>query len=38
VSYVDTLLSLDPGEKDVAVKRKKATASMAVKSMRTVKK
>jgi hypothetical protein len=29
VSYIDTLLSLDPGEKDVAVKRKKATASKA---------
>jgi hypothetical protein len=38
VSYVDTLLSLDPGEKEVAVKRKKATASKAGKSTRTVKK
>jgi hypothetical protein len=38
VSYVDTLVSLDPGEKDVAVKRKKATPSKVVKSTRTVKK
>jgi hypothetical protein len=38
VSYVDTLLSLEPGEKDVAVKRKKAPASKAVKPTRTVKK
>jgi hypothetical protein len=38
VSYVDTLVSLDPGEKDVAVKRKKATPSKAVKSTKTVKK
>jgi hypothetical protein len=38
VSYVDTLIFLDPGEKDVAVKRKKATASKGVKAMRTVKK
>jgi hypothetical protein len=38
VSYVDTLLYLDPGEKDVAVKRKKATPSKAVKATRTVKK
>jgi hypothetical protein len=38
VSYVDTLLSLDPGDKGVAVKRKKATSSKAVKPTRTVKK
>jgi hypothetical protein len=38
VSYVDTLLFLDPGEKEVAVKRKKATASKVGKSTRTVKK
>jgi hypothetical protein len=38
VSYVDTLLYLDPGEKDVAVKRKKATASKVGKATRTVKK
>jgi hypothetical protein len=38
VSYVDTLLALDPGEKDVAVKRKKATSSKAVKSTRMMKK
>jgi hypothetical protein len=29
VSYVDTLLALDPGEKDVPVKRKKAPAKAA---------
>jgi hypothetical protein len=38
VSYVDTLLSLDPGEKEAVVKRKKATASKGVKVTRTVKK
>ena len=38
VSYVDTLLSLDPGEKDVPVKRKKAPAAKAVKPTRTMKK
>ena len=38
VSYVDTLLFLDPGEKDVAVKRKKATALKVGKATRTVKK
>jgi hypothetical protein len=38
VSYVDTLLFLDPGEKDVAVKRKKATASKAVKPTKRVQK
>jgi hypothetical protein len=38
VSYVDTLLSLDSGEKEVAVKRKKATASKVGKATRTVKK
>jgi hypothetical protein len=38
VSYVDTLVSLDPGEKEVAVKRKKATASKVGKTTRTVKK
>ena len=38
VSYVDTLLFLDTGEKDVAVKRKKATAPKGVKATRAVKK
>jgi hypothetical protein len=38
VSYVDTLLSLDPGEKDVGVKRKRATPLKAVKPTRTMKK
>jgi hypothetical protein len=38
VSYVDTLVSLDPGEKEVAVKRKKATPLKAVKATRTMKK
>jgi hypothetical protein len=38
VSYVDTLVSLDPGEKDVVVKRKKGAPSKAVKSTRMMKK
>jgi hypothetical protein len=38
VSYVDTLLFLDPGEQEVAVKRKKAPASKAGKATRTAKK
>lgn len=38
VSYVDTLRSLDPGEKDVPVKRKKATPAKAVKQMKAMKK
>jgi hypothetical protein len=38
VSYVDTLVSLDPGEKDVAVKRKKAPTSKVGKSTRPMKK
>jgi hypothetical protein len=37
VSYVDTLLSLDPGEKEVPVKRKKAPAK-AAKPTKTTKK
>jgi hypothetical protein len=36
--YVDTLVSLEPGEKEVAVKRKKATASKVGKATRAVKK
>jgi len=38
VSYVDTLLALDPGEKDVPVKRKKAVPAKAGKPNRTMKK
>jgi hypothetical protein len=38
VSYVDTLLFLDPGEKDVPVKRKKALPAKAAKPPRTMKK
>lgn len=38
VSYVDTLLSLDPGEKDLPIKRKKAVPAKAAKPTRTVKK
>jgi hypothetical protein len=38
VSYVDTLVSLDPGEKDMGGKRKKATAAKTGKATRTVKK
>jgi hypothetical protein len=37
VSYVDTLRSLDPGEKNVPVKRKKAQPAKADKPMRTMK-
>jgi hypothetical protein len=38
VSYVDTLLVLDPGEKDLPVKRKKALSAKAAKAPRTMKK
>ena len=38
VSYVDTLLSLDPGEKIAPVKRKKAQPVTAAKPTRTIKK
>lgn len=38
VSYVDTLLSLDPGEKDVPVKRKKALPAKAEKPTRAKRK
>jgi hypothetical protein len=38
VSYVDTLLFLDPGEKDVPVKRKKPAPAKAAKPTKTVKK
>lgn len=38
VSYVDTLLFLHPGEKDVPVKRKKALPAKAAKPPRTTKK
>jgi len=38
VSYVDTLLSLDPGEKDVPVKRKKAPPAKAPKPTKATKK
>ncbi|WP_299815756.1 DUF2894 domain-containing protein, partial [Tardiphaga sp.] len=38
VSYVDTLLCLDTGEKDVGGKRKKVTPLKAAKSTRTMKK
>jgi hypothetical protein len=38
VSYVDTLLFLDPGEMDVPVKRKKAVPSKAAKPTKTIKK
>ena len=38
VSYVDTLLALDPGEKDVPVKRKKALPAKAAKPTKTTKK
>ena len=38
VSYVDTLLFLDTGEKETGVKRKKAAPSKAVKPTRMVKK
>ena len=38
VSYVDTLLFLDTGEKDVAVKRKKATPSKTAKATKTIEK
>lgn len=38
VSYVDTLLALDPGEKEVVVKRKKAPPAKAGKPTRAAKK
>ncbi|WP_181372961.1 DUF2894 domain-containing protein [Massilia glaciei] len=38
VSYVDALLLLDPGEKDVPVKRKKAPPAKAAKSTKAAKK
>ncbi len=38
VSYADTLLFLDPGEKEVPVKRKKAPATKAAKSVKAAKK
>ncbi len=38
VSYADTLLFLDPGEKDVPVKRKKAQSAKAAKPPGTMKK
>ena len=38
VSYVDTLLALDPGEKNVPVARKKAPPAKAAKPTRTMKK
>ncbi len=38
VSYFDTLLSLDPGEKDVPAIRKKATPSKSGKATKSVKK
>lgn len=38
VSYVDTLLLLDPGEKDVPVKRKKAAVARASKPTKAFKK
>ena len=38
VSYVDTLLSLTPGEKEVPIKRKKASPAKVAKPTRTVKK
>ncbi|MBC7684227.1 MAG: DUF2894 domain-containing protein [Bdellovibrionales bacterium] len=38
VSYVDTLLTLDPGEKDVPVKRKKAPPAKAAKPTKTARK
>ncbi len=38
VSYVDTLLILDPGEKNLPVKRKKALPAKATKPARTMKK
>ncbi len=38
VSYADTLLSLDPGEKEVPVKRKNAPAAKVAKTKRAVKK
>jgi hypothetical protein len=37
VSYVDTLLSLDPGEKEVPVKRKKALPAKAAKAAKPTK-
>ena len=38
VSYVDTLLLLDPGEKEVPVKRKKAPPAKAAKPTKPIKK
>ena len=38
VSYADTLLFLDPGEKDVPVKRKKAVPAKVAKPTKTMKK
>ena len=38
VSYVDTLLALDPGEKDVPVKRKKALPAKVAKPTKAMKK
>lgn len=38
VSYVDTLLALDPGEKEAPVKRKKALPATAAKATRTMRK
>lgn len=38
VSYVDTLLALDPGEKEVPVKRKKALPAKAANTTRTKRK
>jgi len=38
VSYVDTLLFLDPGEKEIPVKRKKAPPAKAAKPKNTMKK
>jgi hypothetical protein len=38
VSYVDTLLALDPGEKEVPVKRKKALPAKAANTARTKRK
>jgi hypothetical protein len=38
VSYVDTLLSLDPGEKDVPVKRKKALSAKVARPTKAIRK
>jgi hypothetical protein len=38
VSYADTLLALDPGEKEVPVKRKKAPPAKAARPTKAMKK